>query len=62
VAEGEMGEHRPGKRGAARSIGEFQRELVRRWRRALLRRGFTEGQAAYLIMVKLLYIRGSLRG
>jgi hypothetical protein len=46
----------------AQSAAELHRTLVRRWRRTLLRTGFTEQQAGGLIVAKLLYIRGSLRG
>ena len=57
-----MALEQPKKRDRIRSVDEFQVELFRSWRRDLLARGFTEGQVSGLIVAKLLYIRGSIRG
>jgi hypothetical protein len=61
MAGGDMDQRRPTGRGAARSAGEPNRALWRSWRRRLLARGFTEQQVSGLIVLKLVYLRGSLR-
>ena len=55
-----MAAESPRRRDAARSATELRRALLRSWRRTPLRKGFTEGQVAGLIIVKLLYLRGSI--
>ena len=57
-----MPDRDPDQRAAPGPIGRFHRDVLRSWRRKLLASGFTERQAAGLIIAKLLYIRGKLRG
>ena len=56
-----MSKHKP-RYQHPRPTDELQRELIRRWRRELSARKFTDEQAARLILTKFLYIRGTLRG
>ena len=56
------GEQEPTGDRAGGSPGERYRQLVRRWRLILRVDGFTDEQAGRLIVAKLLYIRGKLRG
>ena len=53
---------RPTTSAVARSKRKLERVLIRIWRVELQARGFTDRQAARLVMVKLLYLRGHLRG
>ena len=57
-----MAEPQPVHRRDTRTVGQLQREMIRRWRRALRARGFTDEQAGHLVVAKLLHLRGRLRG
>ena len=46
---------------AATARRTIEQALIRAWRVELHTRGFTDQQAARLIMIKLLYLRRSLR-
>jgi hypothetical protein len=46
---------------AATAKRKIERALIRTWRLGLQARGFTDEQAARLIMTKLLYLRRQLR-
>ena len=58
---GDREARRPSRRDGARSRDGLERALIRIWRVELQARGFTEQQAARLILTKLLYLRRSLR-
>jgi hypothetical protein len=47
---------------AATAKRKSELALIRTWRVELHTRGFSDQQAARLIMIKLLYLRRSLRG
>ena len=57
-----MSEHNAAEQHAPRPVDELRREQIRRWRRELSGREFTDVQAARLILAKFLYLRGSLNG
>jgi hypothetical protein len=52
---------RAGKWRARQPLEELYRELIHTWGEQLHQEGFSEEQAARLILAKLCYIRGSLR-
>ena len=56
-----MSEQHRAERPSKPPIGEREREQIRRWRRELVGRAFTDQQAARLVFAKLLYLRGRLR-
>ena len=58
---GNVRQEQPHKDRRPRDIGALYRELIRSWRRQLRARGFSDEEAARLIYVKVLYIRGSFR-
>ena len=57
-----MDGNRGRKRRARQPLEGLYRELIRTWGEQLHAEGFSEEQAARLILAKLCYIRGSLSG
>jgi hypothetical protein len=57
-----MNEHQQDEPPLPQPVDEHQRKQIRRWRRELAAAGFTDQQAARLVLAKFLYLRGRLEG